>query len=243
MSLQLTSEFAPTGTLRAAINLGNPILANQNADGQPYGISIAIATELARRLNVPLTLLVGQTAAQSVEAVTQESADIGFFAIDPVRGKGIAFTAPYVLIEGSYLVPNDSPFTANDQVDQVGIRIAVGKGSAYDLFLTREIKNAEIQRAPSSPTTVDFFLSEQLEVAAGVKQQLEMDAKRLTNLRLLPGRFMVIEQAMGLPKTRSPEAQAYLKQFVEDLKATGFVAQSMARHNIQGAAVAPASSS
>ncbi len=243
MSLQLSSEFAPTGTLRAAINLGNPILANQNADGQPYGISIDIATELARRLNVPLTLLVGHTAAQSVEAVTQETADFGFFAIDPVRAKGIAFTAPYVLIEGSYLVPNDSPFTANDQVDHSGIRIAVGKGSAYDLFLTREIKNAEIQRAPSSPTTVDFFLSEQLEVAAGVKQQLEMDAKRLPNLRLLPGRFMVIEQAMGLPKTRSPEAQAYLKQFVEDLKASGFVAQSMARHNIQGAAVAPASSS
>ena len=243
MSLQLTSEFAPTGTLRAAINLGNPILANQNADGQPYGISIDIATELARRLNVPLTLLVGQTAALSVEAVTQETADFGFFAIDPIRGKGIAFTAPYVLIEGSYLVPNDSPLSANDQVDQAGIRIAVGKGSAYDLFLTREIKNAEIQRAPSSPTTVDFFLSEQLEVAAGVKQQLEMDAKRLPNLRLLPGRFMVIEQAMGLPKTRSPEAQAYLKQFVEDLKASGFVAQSMARHNIQGAAVAPASSS
>ena len=243
MSIQLTSEFAPTGTLRAAINLGNPILANQNADGQPYGISIDIAIELARRLNVPLTLLVGQTAAQSVEAVTQETADFGFFAIDPVRGKGIAFTAPYVLIEGSYLVPNDSPFTANDQVDQAGIRIAVGKGSAYDLFLTREIKNAEIQRAPSSPTTVDFFLSEKLEVAAGVKQQLEMDAKRLPNLRLLPGRFMVIEQAMGLPKTRSPEAHAYLKQFVEDLKSSGFVAQSMARHNIQGAAVAPASSS
>ena len=243
MSLQLSSEFAPTGTLRAAINLGNPILANQNADGQPYGISIDIATELARRLNVPLTLLVGHTAAQSVEAVTQETADFGFFAIDPVRGKGIAFTAPYVLIEGSYLVRNDSPLSANNQVDQAGNRIAVGKGSAYDLFLTREIKNAEIQRAPSSPTTVDFFLSEQLEVAAGVKQQLEMDAKRLPNLRLLPGRFMVIEQAMGLPKTRSPEAQAYLKQFVEDLKASGFVAQSMARHSIQGAAVAPASSS
>ncbi len=243
MTLQLVSEFAPTGTLRAAINLGNPILANQSADGQPYGISIDIATELARRLAVPLSLHAVDTAAQSVAAVTQETADFGFFAIDPVRGQGIAFTAPYVLIEGSYLVANDSPLTSNDQVDQAGTRIAVGKGSAYDLFLTREIQNAEIQRAPSSPTTVDFFLSEKLEVAAGVKQQLEMDAKRLPNLRLLPGRFMVIEQAMGLPKTRSPEAQVYLKQFVEDLKASGFVAQSMTRHNIQGAAIAPASSS
>ena len=116
----------------------------------------------------------------------------------------------------------------------------MGKGSAYDLFLTREIKNAELQRAPTSPTTVDFFLTEKLEVAAGVKQQLEMDAKRLPNLRLLPGRFMVIEQAMGLPKTRSPEAQAYLKKFVEEMKSSGFVAQSLMRHKIEGAAVAPA---
>ena len=135
MTLQLVSEFAPTGTLRAAINLGNPILANQSADGQPYGISIDIATELARRLAVPLSLHVVDTAAQSVAAVTQETADFGFFAIDPVRGQGIAFTAPYVLIEGSYLVANDSPLTSNDQVDQAGTRIAVGKGSAYDLSL------------------------------------------------------------------------------------------------------------
>jgi polar amino acid transport system substrate-binding protein len=147
-----------------------------------------------------------------------------------------------VLIEGSYLVTTHSPLTHNDQVDKKGVRIAVGKGSAYDLFLTREIKNAEIQRAPSSPTTVDFFLSEKLEVAAGVKQQLEMDAKRLPNLRLLPGRFMVIEQAMGLPKSRSAEAQAYLKKFVEEMKISGFVTQALKRHNIQGAVVAPVSS-
>jgi polar amino acid transport system substrate-binding protein len=144
-----------------------------------------------------------------------------------------------VLIEGSYLVANNSPLTSNDQVDKKGIRIAVGKGSAYDLFLTREIKNAELHRAPTSPTTVDFFVAEKLEVAAGVKQQLEMDAKRLPNLRLLPGRFMVIEQAMGLPKTRSAEAQLYLKQFVEDMKTSGFVEASLARHKIEGAAVAP----
>jgi polar amino acid transport system substrate-binding protein len=143
-------------------------------------------------------------------------------------------------IEGSDLVANNSPLTSNEQVDKKGIRIAVGKGSAYDLFLTREIKNAELQRAPTSPTTVDYFISEKLEVAAGVKQQLEMDAKRLPNLRLLPGRFMVIEQAMGLPKSRSPEAQAYLKKFVEEMKFSGFVAASLARHKIEGAAVAPA---
>jgi polar amino acid transport system substrate-binding protein len=235
----LSQAFAPTGTLRASINLGNPILANKDASGQPVGVSVDLATELAKRLGVSLSLVVFDAAGKSVEAVTQDKADFGFFAIDPVRGQGIAFTGPYVLIEGSYLVANNSPFISNDQVDQKGIRIAVGKGSAYDLFLTREIKNAELHRAPTSPTTVDFFVSEKLEVAAGVKQQLEMDAKRLPGLRLLPGRFMVIEQAMGLPKTRSAEAQLYLKQFVEDMKTSGFVAASLARHKIEGAAVAP----
>ena len=236
----LAQAFAPTGTLRASINVGNPILANKDASGQPVGVSIDLATELAKRLGVPLSLIVFDAAGKSVEGVTNEKADFGFFAIDPVRGQGISFTGPYVLIEGSYLVANNSPLTSNDQVDKKGIRIAVGKGSAYDLFLTREIKNADIQRAPTSPTTVDFFISEKLEVAAGVKQQLEMDAKRLPNLRLLPGRFMVIEQAMGLPKSRSPEAQAYLKKFVEEMKSSGFVAASLARHKIEGAAVAPA---
>ena len=236
----LVQAFAPTGTLRASINLGNPILANKDANGQPVGVSIDLATELAKRLGVPLSLVVFDAAGKSVDGVTHEKADFGFFAIDPVRGQGISFTGPYVLIEGSYLVANNSPLTSNEQVDKKGIRIAVGKASAYDLFLTREIKHAEIQRAPTSPTTVDFFISEKLEVAAGVRQQLEMDAKRLPNLRLLPGRFMVIEQAMGLPKSRSPEAQAYLKKFVEEMKSSGFVAASLARHKIEGAAVAPA---
>ena len=203
----IRQAFAPTGKLRASINLGNPILAHKDPKtGQAMGVSVDLARALAQQLELDVEWLVFDAAGKSVEAVRAEQADIGFFAIDPLRGEGIAFSAPYVLIEGSYLVANNSPLTSNDQVDKKGIRIAVGKGSAYDLFLTREIKNAEIHRAPTSPTTVDFFISEKLEVAAGVKQQLEMDAKRLPNLRLLPGRFMVIEQAMGLPKTRSPEA-------------------------------------
>ena len=144
------------------------------------------------------------------------------------------------MIEGSYLVRQDSPLQRNEDVDRPGVRVAVGKGSAYDLFLTREIKHAQLHRAPTSPTTVDFFLSEQLDVAAGVKQQLQMDAARLPQLRLLPGRFMVIEQAMGLPKGRSPEAQAYLRQFVEDMKASGFVATALKKHKIEGASIAPA---
>jgi polar amino acid transport system substrate-binding protein len=237
----LSPQFAPTGVLRASINMGNPILAQKNlASGQPEGVSVDLATELARRLGLGLALVVFDAAGKSVQAVTHGQADVGFFAVDPVRGQGIAFTAPYVLIEGSYLVARDSPIQKNEDVDRAGIRIAVGKGSAYDLYLSREIQQAQLHRAPTSPTTVDLFLNEKLEVAAGVKQQLEFDAARLPNLRLLPGRFMVIEQAMGLPKDRSPQAQLYLRQFVEEMKATGFVAASLQKHKIEGASIAPA---
>ena len=239
--MTLPPHFAPTGTLRASINLGNPILAQKDeASGQPVGVSVDLATELARRLGLGLELVVFDSAGKSVDAVTHGKADVGFFAVDPVRGQGISFTAPYVLIEGSYLVRKDSVIQKNEEVDRAGIRIAVGKGSAYDLYLTREIKQAQLQRAPTSPTTVDFFLNEKLEVAAGVKQQLELDAARLPNLRLLPGRFMVIEQAMGLPKDRTPKAQSYLRQFVEEMKSSGFVAASLQKHKIEGASIAPA---
>ena len=236
---QVSSFFAPSGTLRASINLGNPILAKKDPAGRPVGVSVDLATELAKRLGLPLELVVFDAAGKSVDALSQDKADIGFFAVDPLRGKDIAFTAPYVLIEGSYLVRQDSGLTKNEEVDRVGTRIAVGKGSAYDLFLTRDIKSAQILRAPTSPTTVDYFLDQKLEVAAGVKQQLEMDAKRLPDLRLLPGRFMVIEQAMGLPKTRHAEAHIYLQRFVEEMKSSGFVANALKKHQIEGAVLAP----
>ncbi|GLC94468.1 ABC transporter substrate-binding protein [Cupriavidus sp. TA19] len=239
-SPHVVAELAPKGVLRASINVGNPILANLGADGQPFGVSIDLAREFARRLGLALELIVFDAAGKSVEAVTNEQADFGFFAIDPLRGAGIAFTAPYVLIEGSYLVREHSAIQANDEVDQPGRRVTVGKGSAYDLFLTRELRHAEIVRAATSPTVVDVFIEQGLDVAAGVRQQLEADAERVRGLRLLPGRFMVIAQAMGLPKARSHAAVAVLARFVEDMKASGFVASSLRRHGIQGASVAPA---
>ncbi len=235
--------LAPHGVLRASINLGNPILANTDkTTGEPAGVSVDLARAFAERLGVGLELVVFDTAGKSVEAVADEKADIGFFAIDPVRGAQIAFTQAYVLIEGSYLVRDESPLTANDEVDRAGRRIAVGKGSAYDLYLTRELKHAQIVRAPSSPTVVQTFLEQTLDVAAGVRQQLEADAQKHAGLRLLPGRFMVIQQAMGLPKSRGSEAAAVLRAFVEDMKGTGFVAAALARHGIQGASVAPGES-
>jgi polar amino acid transport system substrate-binding protein len=235
----MVKVFAPGGTLRASINLGNPVLANIDpATGKAVGVSVDLATELASRLGVPLQLVVVRSAGASVDNVNQDKADIGFFAVDPKRGQEISFTKPYVLIEGFYLVRDASPITANDQVDQPGVTVAVGKDSAYDLFLTRELHRAKIVRIPTSPAVVQGFLDQHLDVAAGVKQQLERDAAKAGGLRMLDQRFMVIRQAMGVPKAKGDEAAAYLSKFVEDMKASGFVAASLARHQIAGADVA-----
>jgi polar amino acid transport system substrate-binding protein len=244
MSLDSSASplFAPTGRLRAAINLGNPILAGTDP-----------ATGARRRLRRPraglrrpprraLELLPFDTAAKSVDAVTTESADIGFFAIDPVRGAGISFTAPYVLIEGCYLVRADSALQSAEDVDRPGVRVVVGNGSAYDLHLSRTLERAQIERAPSSPLVVETFLAQGAHVAAGVKQQLEADARRLPGLRLLDGRFMLIRQAMGTPKGRGPDAAAALHAFVEEMKSNGFISEALVRHGVDGASVAPAES-
>lgn len=233
------SDLAPTGKLRAVINFGNPILAKKDAaTGDPTGVSVDLARELARRLGVEAELVTVTSAGKSVETLAAGRVDVGFFAIDPARAATTAYTGPYVQIEGAYLVKSDSPIRANEEVDREGIRVAVGNKSAYDLYLARNLKKAKIERAPTSPAVVDYFVANKLDVAAGVKQQLELDAKRLPGLRLLPGRFMVINQAMGM--TRGKEAGAkYLTAFVEEMKASGFVAKALQRHRIEGAVIAP----
>jgi polar amino acid transport system substrate-binding protein len=236
----LTQNLAPTGELRVAINVGNPILARRHPDtGAPEGVSIDLATQLAQRLGVPLKLVVFEAASKSVDAIGQGEADVGFFAIDPLRGAAIAFTAPYVLIEGAYLVKQDSPLHSNEEVDQASHTIVVGQGSAYDLYLSREIKQAQLVRSPTSPEVVRFFLEHGHEVAAGVKPQLEAELSRIPGLRMLPGHFMVISQAMGLPKNRGEQAAVNLHQFVEEMKSSGFVAEALARHRVEGATLAP----
>lgn len=240
ISSDIVQAFTAPGTLRAAINLGNPILAHRDADsGQAAGVSVDLAHELARQMGVALELRIFDAAGKSVEAVTREEADIGFFAVDPLRGEGIAFTAPYVLIEGCYLVRADSPIEHKDEVDRSDQVVVVGKGSAYDLFLSRELSHAKILRSPTSPSVVDTFVKAAADVAAGVRQQLEADARRLGGLRLLDGRFMVIQQAMGMPKGRGQAAAAALAAFVETMKDSGFVADALRRHGIEGASVAP----
>jgi polar amino acid transport system substrate-binding protein len=234
------STFAPSGALRASINVGNPILANQDAaTGAAGGVSVDLAREFGRRLGVPVELVVFGKAAASVDAVRAEQADIGFFAIDPARSDGLLFTAPYVLIEGSYLVPESSALTDNAQVDGTGRRISVGSGSAYDLFLTRELERAEIVRLQGAPAALAALRAGEVEVAAGIRQVLAAEAQRAPGLRLLPGRFMVIQQAMGTPASRGDAARAVLAVFVEEMKASGFVADALRRHHIDGGTVAP----
>lgn len=236
---EVRRAFAPEGRLRASINAGNAVLARRDSDG-PGGVSVDLARAFAAELGAELDYLVFDGAAKSVEALREARADIGFFAIDPQRSQGVTFTAPYVLIEGSYLVANDSPLTANEQVDREGTSVVVARGSAYDLFLTRELKHAHRVLTDTSQVVVDTLLAQSHDVAAGVRQQLEADAARLPGVRMLPGRFMVIRQAMGCPEGKGAVAAAYLADFVERMKASGFVAQALARHGIEGVTVAPA---
>jgi len=233
------ADLAPAGKLRAAINFGNPVLANKDpSTGEARGVSVDLARELARRLGVPLEGVTFNAAGKVVEAVKTGTWDIAFVAIDPARAADMDYSAPYVVIEGAYLVPAASPIMSNAEVDRDGVRVVVGLGSAYDLYLTRELKRAQIVRAPTSDQVVQVMLAQGCEVAAGVKQQLESDSRRVQGVRLLPGRFMVINQAMATPKGR-PAGAAYLAEFVEEMKASGFVASALARHGIEGAAVAP----
>ena len=173
-----------------------------------------------------------------VEAVRNRQVDMAFVAIDPVRAADMEYTAPYGVIEGAYLVRNAAPQQRTEDVDRAGTRVVVGRGSAYDLYLTRALRSATLVRAPTSPAVTDMLLADRLDVAAGVRQQLEADARRVGGVRLLPGRFMVIEQAIGVPKGRVA-AQAWLAGFVEEMKASGFITVALARHRIDGAAVAP----
>ena len=229
--------LAPTGVLRATINLGNPILATTE-QGVPQGVSVDLARALADQLELPLQLQMFDGAGKAVKAVAAGQADFGFFAIDPQRAEGVRFTPPYLIIEGAYLVREQSHITSMDQVDSACHRVVVGQGSAYDLFLSRTLQAARIVRAPTSPAVVDLFLSQPLDVAAGVRQQLQADAHRIAGLRLLPGHFMVIEQAMALPVSRDGSAHPLLARFLEHAKRQGLLQSALQRHGITGVSVA-----
>ncbi len=235
----MRAELAPHGTLRAAINFGNTVLARRGATlDTSGGVSVAIARELAQRLGVPLQLI-GFDGAGDVVAVAKDDVfDVAFMAIDPLRAEDLGFTAPYVLIEGGYLVRDDSPLTDASEVDRPGIRMTVGNRSAYDLYLSRTIQHATIERYASSINSIEMFLRHGFDVAAGVKASLLDYAAAHPGVRVLAGRFMVIEQAMVT--THGPAALATISALIEELKRTGFIERELRASGQTNAVVAPA---
>jgi polar amino acid transport system substrate-binding protein len=219
----VTSDLAPTGVLRAAINLGNPVLAQGTPDN-PAGVTVDIAREIAARLGVEVKFVCSDAARKSFEALTSNQADICFLAIEPAREAEIAFTAPYTEIEGVYAVPNDSPFTNPGDVDRPGTRIGVKKGSAYDLFLTRTLQNATVVRGNEG---TEVFRTENLEVAAGIREPMTDFVAANPDLRLVEKRFMAIQQAVGTTKSRQPETIQFLRDLVDELTKNGFIARSL----------------
>ena len=234
------AALAPTGRMRAAINFGNPVLAQRDpATGDARGVSVDIARELGDRLGVGVDLVTFDAAGKVFAALAEDAWDVAFLAIDPKRATEIDFTAPYVIIEGTYMVPAGSPLQTVDDVDRPGVRIAAGSGSAYELYLVRTLRHAQLVRAPTGPEAIEMFLRDGLEAAAGVKSPLVAFARGRTDVRVMDGRFMAIEQAMGTPKGRGAGA-SFLRGFVEELKASGFVADALARSGQHDAKVAPA---
>jgi polar amino acid transport system substrate-binding protein len=231
----VTSDLTPTGVLRAAINLGNPVLAHGTPD-DPGGVTVDIAREAGARLGVPVELVCFDAARKSFEALVGGRADICFLAIEPAREAEVAFTAPYVEIEGVYAVPADSPVTSPSDVDRPGVRVGVKRGSAYDLFLTRTLEHATVVRGDEG---VDVFREQGLEVAAGIRQPMTAFVAGNPGLRLVEERFMAIRQAVGTTRDRSPEAVSFLCELVEELKEGGFVAESLRRAGQADVAVAP----
>jgi polar amino acid transport system substrate-binding protein len=231
----VVDDLAPTGVLRASINLGNPVLTTGTPD-EPGGVTVDIAHALGARLGVPVELVCFDAARKSFEAMATGAADICFLAIEPAREADVAFTEPYVLIEGVYVVPDDSPLRCVADVDRDGVRIGVKTGSAYDLFLTRSLEHATVVRGDEG---VDVFVAQDLEAGAGIREPVTAFAAEQGGLRVMDGAFMQIRQAVGTTRSRSPETVAFLRDVVEELKTSGFIADALERSGQNRLAAAP----
>ena len=232
-------DLAPTGTLRVGINYGNPVLATKDPkSGQLSGVAVDLARELGRRTDLPVELVGFESAGKLVEGVQAAAWDVAFLAVDPGREQEISFTAPYIEIEGTYLVPPGSALGAIADVDRYDVRIAVSSKSAYDLFLSRNLKHAQLVRASSPEKAFELLVAGKVDVLGGVRQHLVANTGKLPGSRVLEGRFMAIQQALGFPKAREA-GLSYLREFIEDVKASGFVARALHKAGVQGVSIAP----
>ncbi len=233
----LRSDLAPTGKLRVGINYGNPALATRDAaSGEQRGVAVDLARELGQRAELPVEIVAFESAGKMFDAVKAGAWDVAFLAVDPGRASEIDFTEPYVEIEGTYLIPAGAPFRDVADVDRDGVRVGVSGKSAYDLFLSRSLKHAQIVRAQSPESAFDLILSGKVDVLAGVRQTLVAHSAKLSGSRVFDDRFMAIGQAMGIVKGRG-EAVKYLREFVEDVKASGFVARALEQSGVRGVTI------
>jgi polar amino acid transport system substrate-binding protein len=239
VSPELRREFAPTGVMRAGVNLGNPVIAQKDpGGGAPRGVGPDLARALAESLGVGIEYVTYDTAGKMADAVKQGAWDVAMLADDPLRANEISFSKPYVQIEGTYMVRQDSPLKRIEDFDRKGVRIAVGNKTAYDLYLSRTLQHAELVRAPTSIDAIALFRSDRLDAVAGVKNPLMAVAAKEPGLRVIEGNFMVIGQAAGVPKGRDAAAK-YLRDFIEEKKRSGFVANAIKASGVTDATVAP----
>ena len=239
MSQDLRSELVPTGTLRAGINTANFLLVTgRRDDGAPQGVAPDMASAVAERLGVEIAYVPYETPGQLADDATKGVWDIGLIGAEPARAEHIAFSAAYVEIEATYLVPADSRIQAIADVDRPGIRIAVAARSAYDLYLTRNIQHAELVRVAGLNASYDLFVNDGLDALAGLRPRLLSDVEKLPGARLLDGKFTAVQQAIGTPRDRENGA-AFLRDFVEEAKASGLVGKFIERHEVKGLSVAP----
>ena len=239
ISADVVKDLAPTGKVRAAINLGNPVLAQKDAaTGEPRGVAPDLARELGRRLGVPVEFSKFDTAGKLADGVKTGAWDVAFLGAEPQRANEIAFTAAYLEIPATYLVPAGSPIRSLGEVDREGVRIAVSDKSAYELWLSRNIKHATLMRTQGIDASYELFIAQKLEVLSGLRPRLLTDVQKLPGARILDGQFTAVQQAIGTPKAREAGAR-FLRAFVEDVKASGLVAQAISRNAVQGVSVAP----
>ena len=232
-------DLAPTGKLRVGINYGNPVLATRDrTSGQLGGVAVDLARELGRRTDLPVELVGFESAGKMVEGLQAAAWDVAFLAVDPGREQEINFTAPYIEIEGTYLLPPGSALVAIADVDREDVRVGVSSKSAYDLFLSRNLKHAQLVRASSPEAAFDLILAGKVDALGGVRQHLVANTAKLPGSRVLDGRFMAIQQALGIPKGREAGI-SYLREFIEDVKASGLVARALEKAGVQGVSIAP----
>jgi polar amino acid transport system substrate-binding protein len=233
------SDLVPMGKLRAGINYGNVILAARDpVSGELQGVHVDLALELGRRAGVPVELMGYASAGAMVEGLKAGKLDVALLSAEPARAGEIVFSPTYVEIDATYLVPPGSPLRSAAEVDREGVRIAIAAKSVYEFYLSRNLKRAKLVNAPSTHAAYELFAASKLDALVGLRPRLVVDSEMMPGSRVVDGRFMVVEQSVASPKGRDTGA-LYIREFIEDVKASGFVARSLEQHRVRGVAVAP----